>query len=85
MSCYLRHLRGILDEAGVDVSAGNRKRVDQAIHGLVDVQYKDCPAAWKRLKLLLPDEAGRAEFVGKLKDALRGCDGEHPESGRQGK
>jgi len=50
MSCYLRHIKCILEEAGIEVNPGNRKQIDQAIHQAVGVDYKDCPATWKRLK-----------------------------------
>jgi len=39
-----------LEEAGIEVNPGNRKQIDQAIHQAVGVDYKDCPATWKRLK-----------------------------------
>ncbi len=72
MSCYFRHLRDILSEAGIETTASNRKRIDQAIHGVVGVAYKDCPATWKRLKQeVLSDPQKRREFVESLRDAIR--------------
>ncbi len=72
MSCYLRHLKEILDEAGIRVDPGNRKKIDNAVHQIVGVPYKDCPAAWKALKQdLMADEGKRQELVRKLKAALR--------------
>jgi hypothetical protein len=72
MSCYLRHLKEILDEAGIEVDSGNKKRIDSAFHQIVGVTYKDCPATWKALKqALLADEGKRQELVQKLKAALR--------------
>lgn len=72
MSCYFRHLKGIFDEAGIEVTAGNKKQLDQAIHRLVDTDYKDCPAAWRRLKQQVADEEKRREFIGKLRNAMKG-------------
>lgn len=46
MSCYFRHLKDIFAEAGIEVTASNKRQVDQAIHRLVGVKYKECPAAW---------------------------------------
>jgi len=43
MSCYLRHLKGLLDEAGIEVTPGNREQIDQIVHQLVGVTYKGCP------------------------------------------
>lgn len=72
MSCYFRHLKDILSEAGIEVTSGNRKQVDQAIHGIVAVAYKDCPVTWKRLKLeMLADEQQRRDLVTRLQKAVR--------------
>ena len=32
MSCYLRHMKDILEEAGIEVTPANKKQIDQAIH-----------------------------------------------------
>ena len=47
MSCYFRHLKEELAEAGITVTPQNKKAVDRAIHGLVEIDYKDCPRTWK--------------------------------------
>ena len=71
MSCYFRHLKDILAEAGIEVTPGNKRQVDQAIHKIVGVEYKDCPVAWKALKQqIMGDEQKRRDFVKKLKDAI---------------
>jgi hypothetical protein len=72
MSCYLRHMKDILDEAGIVVTPANRKQVDQAIHHMVGVGYKDCPATWKKIKQELKgDEEKRKALVKRLQIALR--------------
>ena len=70
MSCYLRHLKDVLAEAGVDVTPANKKEVDRALHEIVGVTYKDCPSAWKNLKQKMANEADRAAVVKKLRKAL---------------
>lgn len=71
MSCYFRHMKDILDEAGIEVTKENKRRIDSAIHGIVAVEYKDCSATWKAIKRdVLSDEAERARFVEKLKATL---------------
>jgi hypothetical protein len=71
MSCYLRQLKDILAEAGVEVTPGNRKEIDRTIHEIVEVEYKDCPVAWRALKQqIIGDEQKRRDFVKKLKDAI---------------
>ena len=72
MSCYFRHIKGILDEAGIEITSANKKQVGQAIHKAVEVDYKDCPATWKKLKQeILNDESKRANIVRQLQDAAR--------------
>ncbi len=71
MSCYFRHLKDILAEAGIKVTPANRKQVDQAFHKVVGVEYKDCPAAGRAVKQqTMGDEKTRQEFVKKLKAAM---------------
>jgi molecular chaperone GrpE (heat shock protein) len=72
VSCYLRHLKDILDEAGIAVTAVNRRQVDRAIHQVVGVAYKNCPAAWKRIKEeIKSDEEKRQAFIQQLRTAMR--------------
>jgi hypothetical protein len=70
MSCYLRHLKDVLAEAGIEVTPANRKDVDRAVHEIVGAAYKDCPAAWKSLKRQMANETDRAVVVKKLRKAL---------------
>jgi hypothetical protein len=71
VSCYFRHIKDILEGTGVEVTASKRKQIDQAIHQIVGVTYKDCPEAWKRLKQQLAgDEQRRREFISQLKSTL---------------
>ncbi|MEE8373574.1 MAG: hypothetical protein V3R87_07650 [Dehalococcoidia bacterium] len=72
MSCYFRHLKPVFDEAGITVTPDNRKRIDQVIHQLVQVDYKECPSAWKALKQqVLADDRKRQEFLGRLRDGMQ--------------
>lgn len=70
MSCYLRHLKGILAEAGIEVTATNKSEADRALHQIAGVQYKDCPGAWRALKQQMATEAGRADIAQKLRQAM---------------
>ena len=71
MSCYFRHLKDILEEAGIQVTPANKKQVDQTIHQIVGVVYKDCPETWERVKQQLAgDEQKRRDFISQLKSAL---------------
>jgi len=71
MSCYFRHLKDILNEVGIEINDGNKKQIDQIIHDIVKVHYKDCPATWSKLKRdILCDERKRQNFVKKLQNAI---------------
>ncbi|MFA5375811.1 MAG: hypothetical protein WC455_08710 [Dehalococcoidia bacterium] len=71
MSCYIRHLKDLLSEAGIDVTADNRKQIDRVMHEIVGTTYKDCPGTWKEVKKkLASSEAEKREFFKKLKAAL---------------
>ncbi len=72
MSCYLRHIKDILDEAGIAITSANRKQVDQAIHKAVKVAYKDCPATWKKIKEdIMGNSEKRQAFIKQLQIAMR--------------
>ncbi|HSV42848.1 MAG TPA: hypothetical protein VLH13_05505 [Methanomassiliicoccales archaeon] len=69
MSCYLRHLEKELAEAGVPLTRENRKNVDEALHRLVQVDYKHCPDAWRAIKAdLVKDRAG---FIRRMSAMMR--------------
>ena len=71
MSCYFRHLTDILKEAGIEVTPGNQKQIDRAIHDIVKVTYKDCPTTWKKLKReIIGDARKRRDFVKRLQSAV---------------
>jgi len=70
MSCYLRHLEELFTEAGVVVTKDNRRRVDEAVHRLMGVEYKHCPEAWQKLKSEMGDPARRAILAANLKVLL---------------
>jgi len=68
MTCYFRHLDQIFKKARINVTSENRKEIDRTIHGIVGVEYKNCPATWMEVKKrIAKDEEG---FVSQLKQAL---------------
>lgn len=70
MSCYFRHLQDIFTEAGIKVTPDNKKEIDRAIHRIVKIAYKNCPATWKEIKAGIASAEKRQEFVQELKSAL---------------
>jgi len=72
VSCYFRHLKDIFAEAGVEVNPADKKQIDRAIHQFVGVEYKECPATWRKLKgEILTNEKKRRELIGKVKIAVK--------------
>jgi predicted Fe-Mo cluster-binding NifX family protein len=65
MSCYIRHLDEVLKEAGIEVTKENSKKVDEAIHRVVEVEYKNCPDTWKAVKDQLVNDRG--SFIEKVR------------------
>jgi hypothetical protein len=72
VSCYFRHMDDVFVEAGIMVTRENKKQLDQLLHELADVEYKNCSPAWKRIKELRADEALRRELVRDLKARWKG-------------
>ncbi len=50
LTCYFRHMTQIFAELGVEVTPENKRDIDQAIHKLLCVEYKNCSATWKEIK-----------------------------------
>jgi len=71
VSCYFRHMKDVLEEAGIEITPENKKEIDRIIHGLVDVAYKDCSPTWKEVKARIKaDPLERDRFIRDLKAAL---------------
>ena len=68
MTCYFRHLNEVFRKAGIEVTSQNKREIDRAIHNIVGVKYKDCPAAWKEVKKRLAEN--EETFLSDLKKAL---------------
>ena len=69
MTCYFRHkqMKEAFEEAGVEVTKENKKDLDRIIHGILGVEYKNCPATWKAVKTHLTED--RTSFIQQLKVA----------------
>ena len=68
MTCYFRHIKQIFKKAGIEVTSENRREIDRVIHGIVGVEYKNCPAAWREVKKRIAED--EEAFVSTLKEAL---------------
>ena len=71
MSCYFRHMKDILSEAEIEVTPQNKKAVDQVLHNIVDVEYKNCSPTWKKIKQdYIGDESKKQRLISKLKESM---------------
>ncbi len=68
MTCYFRHLKDVFEKAGIEITKENKRSIDQVIHKLMNVKYKNCPATWKEVKRRLV--ANKKEFISDLKAAF---------------
>ncbi len=68
MSCYFRHLKAIFKKIGITITKENRHDIDRAIHSIVGIKYKNCPATWKEVKKRIAEDA--ENFVNTLKKEL---------------
>jgi hypothetical protein len=72
MSCYFRHMKDIIAETGIEINPGNKKDIDRIIHGIMEVEYKNCPQTWKAIKeQIMGDEKAKELFISKLKKGLK--------------
>jgi len=68
VSCYFRHMDAIFAEAGIIVTKENRKQLDEAIHHIMDVEYKNCSPTWAKIKKeVLSNTEKRKDFITRLK------------------
>ena len=67
MTCYFRHLQKIFRKAGLDVTTENKRDVDKVIHGIVNIDYKNCSTTWKEVKKKIAEDEDN--FVSSLKEA----------------
>ena len=68
LTCYFRHMKNIFEEMGVEISADTKRDVDQQIHNLLGIEYKNCSSTWKEVKSKLADN--RTAFISDLKKAI---------------
>lgn len=68
MTCYLRHMKQLLEKNGIEVTPENNREIDRIIHELMGVRYKDCPAAWSELKKRIAED--EFSFITSLKESI---------------
>lgn len=68
MTCYFRHIHDTFEKIGIKVTKENKKQIDQIIHNMAGVEYKNCPATWKEVKKQIAEDEGA--FISQLKSIL---------------
>ncbi len=70
MTCYFRNSRMIelFEEIGVEVTKENKKKIDEIIHEMLSVDYKNCVATWKLVRKRLEEDG--PGFKKRLSEAL---------------
>ena len=66
MSCYVSHLDGLLQQAGIEPTKPNRKQVHLILRQITGEDH--CPQVWRQVKVLVADPCGREELASKLRD-----------------
>jgi hypothetical protein len=65
-------MKDILDEAGIEGTKENKKKVDEIIHRLVNEAYKNCSPTWKAVKEKIKgDNKVRGQCITQLKKAVK--------------
>jgi len=62
-------MKAIFQKAGIEVTGDNKKEIDQLIHKIVGVKYKDCPSTWREVKKGIAED--EEVFVSKLRRLAR--------------
>ena len=76
MSCYLRHLKRVLDLAGVTPqNKEERKAVDRAFRELTGVGDIPCGEVWKKVKERVREPAGEERLAAELKKKMDSAKG----------
>jgi len=66
-TCYFRHIQEIFKKTGIVVTSENKREIDRVIHGIVGVEYKNCPATWREVKKRISED--EEAFVSNLREA----------------
>ena len=65
MTWYFRHMKNMFEKIGLEITADNKRAIDKHIHEILGIEYKNCSATWKEVKIrIAEDEAG---FLAEIK------------------
>lgn len=58
----------VFEQIGIEVTPENKKEIDKKIHAFVGVEYKNCSATWKAIKVKKAED--EEKFLSDLDRAL---------------
>jgi len=63
-------MEDIFSQAGINITKDNKKDIDRAIHKIVEIDYKNCSDAWKKIKEIIKgnDETKKAELIKRIRE-----------------
>jgi hypothetical protein len=53
MTCYVKHLGGIMGRAGAENTYENKQLLDSVVREVLEMERNDCPDVWKRVKSIM--------------------------------
>jgi molecular chaperone GrpE (heat shock protein) len=62
-------MKEVFEKAGVEVTKENRKMLDEKIHQIVGVEYKNCSKTWKTVKERLHEN--KEFFIHQLHESVK--------------
>jgi hypothetical protein len=70
MTCYFKNsrMKELFSDIGFEITKENQAKVDEIIHEMLSVDYPNCAAAWKMVRMKLKMDA--PGFKMRLKAAL---------------
>ena len=72
MGCW-RRFKGVLKEAGIEVTDEKRERIDEVIHEVIGEtsKYERCSGDWRKVgKQIKADENEKKKMIKKLRAAI---------------
>jgi hypothetical protein len=71
MSCYTRHLGGLMQEMKLEDNKGNRQRLDLALREFLGyAPSDDCPMIWTEVKRYLADPELKKKLLAKVQHIM---------------
>lgn len=65
MSCYTRHLEKLFEEAGIEPSKENKRKLDSLLKK--KFKLEDCPEVWKKVKTYLNNPVGKEKILAEIR------------------